>query len=187
MPGQNIFWLYVCTKKYHKSWEVTVKNNSFYESNSHRKINDKRSQKRENFCSLWLLWTKGKVMMFCQKEEIDHVLGNHKGARDHLVSTEWTPEKNVNRSSFLEWNNVLFSQETFVFGFLILLQYLTEYSHFICWVWKPSLSGSWETYLFWLQGELFTQSWGWAAITLQAEPFLTVQIKEALLAGWAAM
>ena len=25
--------------------------------------------------------------MFCQKEEIDHVLGNHKGARDHLVST----------------------------------------------------------------------------------------------------
>ena len=22
---------------------------------------------------------KGKVMMFCQKEEIDHVLGNHKG------------------------------------------------------------------------------------------------------------
>ena len=28
--------------------------------------------------------------MFCQKEEIDHVLGNRKGARDHLVSTEWT-------------------------------------------------------------------------------------------------
>ena len=27
-------------------------------------------------------------MMFCQKEEIDHVLGNHKGARDHLVSSE---------------------------------------------------------------------------------------------------
>ena len=26
--------------------------------------------------------------MFCQKEEIDHVLGIHKGARDHLVSTE---------------------------------------------------------------------------------------------------
>ena len=24
--------------------------------------------------------------MFCQKEEINHVLGNHKGARDHLVS-----------------------------------------------------------------------------------------------------
>ena len=24
--------------------------------------------------------------MFCQKEEIDHVLGNHEGARDHLVS-----------------------------------------------------------------------------------------------------
>ena len=23
-----------------------------------------------------------------QKEEIDHVLGNHKGARDHLVATE---------------------------------------------------------------------------------------------------
>ena len=27
-------------------------------------------------------------LKFCQKEEIDHVLGNHKGARDHLVSTE---------------------------------------------------------------------------------------------------
>ena len=25
-------------------------------------------------------------MMFYQKEEIDHVLGNHKGANDHLVS-----------------------------------------------------------------------------------------------------
>ena len=25
-------------------------------------------------------------MKFCQKEEIDHVLGNHEGARDHLVS-----------------------------------------------------------------------------------------------------
>ena len=24
--------------------------------------------------------------MLCQKEEIDHVLGNHKGARDDLVS-----------------------------------------------------------------------------------------------------
>ena len=24
-------------------------------------------------------------MMLCQKEEIDHVLGNHKGARDRLV------------------------------------------------------------------------------------------------------
>ena len=27
-------------------------------------------------------------MMFCQKLEIDHVLGNHKGGRDHLVPTE---------------------------------------------------------------------------------------------------
>ena len=25
-------------------------------------------------------------MMVCKKEEINHVLGNHKGARDHLVS-----------------------------------------------------------------------------------------------------
>ena len=25
-------------------------------------------------------------MVFCQNEEIDHVLGNHKRARDHLVS-----------------------------------------------------------------------------------------------------
>ena len=25
MPGQNIFWLYVCDKKYRKSWELTVK------------------------------------------------------------------------------------------------------------------------------------------------------------------
>ena len=39
---------------------------------------------------------------FCQKEEIDHVLGNYKGARDHLVSTEWTTGKNVNRLSFSE-------------------------------------------------------------------------------------
>ena len=35
-----------------------------------------------------------KVMMFCQKEEIDHVLSYYKDARDHLVSTEldapWT-------------------------------------------------------------------------------------------------
>ena len=29
---------------------------------------------------------QGKVTMLCQKEEIDHVLGNHKGARDDLVS-----------------------------------------------------------------------------------------------------
>ena len=29
---------------------------------------------------------QGKVTMLCQKEEIDHVLGNYKGARDHLVS-----------------------------------------------------------------------------------------------------
>ena len=36
------------------------------------------------------------------KEEIDHVLGNHKGARDHLVSTEWTTGKNVNRLSLSE-------------------------------------------------------------------------------------
>ena len=41
-------------------------------------------------------------MMFCQKEEIDHVLGNDKGACDHLVSTEWTSGKNVNHSSFSE-------------------------------------------------------------------------------------
>ena len=40
--------------------------------------------------------------MFCQKEEIDHVLGNHKGVRDHLVSTEWTTGKNVIRTSFSE-------------------------------------------------------------------------------------
>ena len=29
---------------------------------------------------------QGKVTMLCQKEEIDHVLGNHRGARDDLVS-----------------------------------------------------------------------------------------------------
>ena len=42
--------------------------------------------------------------MFCQKEEIDHVLGNRyrKGALDHLVSTECTTGKNVNGSSFSE-------------------------------------------------------------------------------------
>ena len=35
-------------------------------------------------------------------EEIDHVLGNHKDARDHLVSSEWTTGKHVIRSSFSE-------------------------------------------------------------------------------------
>ena len=54
MPGQEFFWRYVCTKKYSKSRELTVKDkpktdeekitvftyNS--ESNSHRKINDNR-------------------------------------------------------------------------------------------------------------------------------------------------
>ena len=48
---------------------------------------------------------------------------------------------NVNGSSLLELNNVLFSQETYVFRFLILLQSLTEYLYFICRVGKPSLSG----------------------------------------------
>ena len=32
-------------------------------------------------------------MMFCQKEEIDLVLGNHKGALDHLVSTDELRER----------------------------------------------------------------------------------------------
>ena len=76
MPGQNFFWLYVCTKKDRKSRELTVKDkpkvrwtkkyNVVFkhncESNSHRKINDNRSQKHESFCSVWLLWIKGKVM-----------------------------------------------------------------------------------------------------------------------------
>ena len=39
-------------------------------------------------------------MMFCQKEEIDHVLGNHNGARDYLVSTCLFTLNEVNRSSF---------------------------------------------------------------------------------------
>ena len=43
---------------------------------------------------------QGEAMVFSEKEEIDHVLGNHKGERDHLLSTEWTTAKNVNRSSF---------------------------------------------------------------------------------------
>ena len=48
-------------------------------------------------------------MMFCQKKEIDHAQGNHKGARDHFVSTFLftlnelqATGKNVNRSSFSE-------------------------------------------------------------------------------------
>ena len=45
-------------------------------------------QKPKNASAPSRLCIKGKVMMFCQKEEIDHVLGYHKGARDHLVSTE---------------------------------------------------------------------------------------------------
>ena len=51
--------------------------------------------------------------MFCQKEEFNHVLGNNKGARDHLVS--WLLfTLNVTLS---ESNNVLFRQETSVFRF----------------------------------------------------------------------
>ena len=45
---------------------------------------------------------KGKGHDVLSKEEIDHVLGNHKGARDHLLSTEWTTGKNVNRLSLSE-------------------------------------------------------------------------------------
>ena len=37
--------------------------------------------------------------MFCQKKEIDHVLGNHKGARDHLVSAEWATGNTGNAGS----------------------------------------------------------------------------------------
>ena len=51
IPGQNIVWLYVCTKRYRKSQELAEedkkKNPSFIynsESNSHRKINDNRSK-----------------------------------------------------------------------------------------------------------------------------------------------
>ena len=69
--------------------------------------------------------------MFCQKEEINHVLGNHKDARDHLVS-RFLFIMNEECSSILELNNVLFSQEIYV---------LTEYLCFICRVGKPSLSG----------------------------------------------
>ena len=60
--------------------------------------------------------------MFCQKEEINHVLGNHKGARDHLVS-RFVFTMNEERELFVAFrvNNVLFSQETYVFRFLILL------------------------------------------------------------------
>ena len=59
-------------------------------------------------------------MMFCPKKEIYHVLGNHKGARDHLVS-KFLFTLNVNRPSLSELNNALFRQETSVFRFLILL------------------------------------------------------------------
>ena len=52
-----------------------------YESNSHWKILKTR--------------TFLQSLTFCQKEEIDHMLGNRKGARDHPVSTEWTTGKNV--------------------------------------------------------------------------------------------
>ena len=38
--------------------------------------------------------------MFCQKEEINHVLGNHKGARDHLVS-RFVFTMNEERESFV--------------------------------------------------------------------------------------
>ena len=40
--------------------------------------------------------------MFCQKEQIDYVLGNHKGARDHLVSRFLFTLNEFNRSSLSE-------------------------------------------------------------------------------------
>ena len=46
--------------------------------------------------------------------------GNHKGARDHLVS-RFLFIMNEECLSLLELNNILFSQETCVFPFLILL------------------------------------------------------------------
>ena len=92
--------------------------------------------------------------MFCQKEEIDHVLGNHKGARDHLVSTEWTTGKQVDRSSFSEYNNV--------FGFVFLL-----FAAIFNWIFTFHLSGQeaffvgfLKTCLFWM----LTQLRGWAAM-----------------------
>ena len=42
--------------------------------------------------------------MFCQKEEINHVLGNHKGARDHLVS-RFVFTMNEERESFVAFYN----------------------------------------------------------------------------------
>ena len=65
-------------------------------------------------------------MMFCQKEEIDHELGNHKGARNDFVSTflftlNELQGRMLNRLSLSEYNNVHFSQEASVFCFLTLL------------------------------------------------------------------
>ena len=45
-------------------------------------------------------------MMFCQKEEIDHVLRNRKGARDHLVSTYFLAKK-APSMFFLNFNFVV--------------------------------------------------------------------------------
>ena len=78
MPGQNIVWLCVCTRKRQAKRQVKKKNNIVfiynYESNSHGKILKTR--------------TFLQSLTFCQKEEIDHMLGNRKGARHHPVSTE---------------------------------------------------------------------------------------------------
>ena len=80
--------------------------------------------------------------MFCQKEEIDHVLGNHKGARDHLVS------KLLFTLNELQGRMLIvrrFQNKTTYFlakkpplSFSNFVVYYTEYLHFICRVRKPS-------------------------------------------------
>ena len=58
-------------------------------------------------------------MMFCQKKDINQVLGNPKRARDNELNK--IEGRMFNCLSLLELTNVIFSQETSVFGFLILL------------------------------------------------------------------
>ena len=84
--------------------------------------------------------------MFCQKEEIDHVLGNHKGARDHLVSTFLFTLNElqgrmliVRRFQSKTTYSLAKKLPSFVFS-NFFLWYLTEHLHFICRVRKPYLS-----------------------------------------------
>ena len=92
MPGQTFFWLYVCTKKYRKRLELTVKgkpndrrkyNIGFFIFNSEFRIVSERLTtidcKNTKLSAVSDFYeSRGRsCMMLYPKEEINHVLGKH--------------------------------------------------------------------------------------------------------------